>query len=50
MILSSAQYNPLQLITFMDQFPRAIPVIEDGANFHFFSVLSDKTALISILR
>jgi hypothetical protein len=39
-----------RLITFMNRFPRAIPVIEDGADFHLDSGLSDKRALQQIPR
>ena len=39
-----------RLITFMNRFPGAIPVIEDGADFHFSSGLSDKRALQQIPR
>jgi hypothetical protein len=34
-----------RLITFMNRFPGAIPVIEDGADFHLDSALSDKRAI-----
>ena len=39
-----------RLITFMNRFPGAIPVIEDGADFHLDSGYSDKRALQQIPR
>ncbi|MEG4006459.1 hypothetical protein QUA41_09650 [Microcoleus sp. Pol11C1] len=39
-----------RLITFMNRFPAAIPVIEDEPDFHFSSVYSEKKAIVLIIE